>query len=1239
MKTYKFKPRWKISTVLYTHSPLHIGCNETLNDPNLPDVKNLSACIKDHNDRPYIPGATLKGDLLAWLKLRMDNEHEDLIALFGKDSKNDKPGSGGRAEFHDAYLKYPLDSAVNYPYWQKERQTYVEVSTAINRITRTVADRKLYHSEAVPPGVGFEVIITGMMSENQAAILIAALQAFNKPDEAATIGAGTASGKGRLSLYFDPAITPATDEERKSWLITKSSDQTANPELVANDIEVGRLDKNQVLDWLIKNEQINPVEHSMTMLSPQQVKDLAETGKRFLPANKMRQLLEVTLQMDGPFLINNPQQAGKQNGRADKNTHSMPLCDKNGNPRLNEKSLRGAMRSQAERILRTLGIPCCDTNKPCEPINDKSELENLCLACQVFGAAGWQSPVHIHPFTCVGQPVKETQQFVAIDRFHGGGKDGALFSATYFISPAFTGVIEIDEARLPKAGEGLLALLWRDLKEGDIKLGFGVNKGYGGVKSVTMTPETFTDEHIKALKKFPLTSQTSPAQSTADSKAQNNSTEKGSSGIAGDFYNPYHFIPVKEPDDKSHWLDKDQLVKQLHHHSHALYYQRTESGENYYHGRLACRLSAETAFFIGSEKKDTDNLLADGSNAPVKVDNYKLNGQLAIPASSLRGLISSLAETASNSAMRVLDDGLLSYRKDMDADKPLSKIGIVVERKEGLKLIELKHKVYLKDAYTGAMENFLQNKSTWSVDKPEIYYLNPSVCACYEKLKLSDGILSFALKPEDNPEDLIIPAHLAVNWQKTEYTPGILRILGKDKRNDMPDTKRHEFFLPVPRRFVDDLAGYLHNSEALPFSPETKKRFEDLADQRCKTQKNESPDFPEEQRLPFHLKGTKREADNTLRLKHGDLVYYQTNNQGQIDEVSFSALWRGRVENNNHQAASVFAFFPKDLRPFRKGRDSLSPAELLFGFVEDQKDLPEADKDKALAFAGKVRISAGRLINPDNKPNDAFLDSPVPLKILSSPKLPSPALYFREKANPENCAINTSATNYVPKNALCPEQHQAKGRKHYLHALRSDTSATVQKLNSNGIPCNNKDGLVPWETRDATKNTDQKVTITPIQPKTQFEFHVDFDNLNEWELGLLCYVLKPLATYRHKLGMGKPIGLGSVNIAIEKLELIDRYQRYAKDGLNAKRYNVAENPDLIEILHKQFRTAMDSDIRQALELLGNPDNVKAPVHYPQVRREDIEVETYQWFVNNDKGGKQQLASIDAGTTQLPPLQR
>lgn len=1190
--TYPFNPRWKITAQLRTNSPLHIGNGETTKHSDLKNEQGkaieINACIKDARQLPYIPGTTLKGKLLAWLKLRIqDEQQQDLNALFGEDSDNEQSGRGGRAEFHDARLITPLkQDGKNYPYWQEQQQTYIEVSTVINRITRTVADRKLFHTELVPPGVGFEVVITGMMTEAQANLIIAALQSYGEPEHAATLGAEDTSGKGRMFLF--------------------------------GNVQLACMDAQQVRNWLAT------VNFAMANTALSELSQEVKEPRLKLAEVKNCEVLELSLQMDGAFLINNPTAVSKDSETAD----HQPLLDAEGKPLLTGKSLRGALRAQAEKIARSLGFRCCDSLAPCSAIFKEAEVEEkLCPVCQVFGATGWQSPLHIHPFKYAEQETRPTehQDFVAIDRFHGGGKLTAKFDASYYVRPLFKGRIELDQ-RLPSWGKGLLALVLRDLKDGDIKLGFGANKGYGGIE--TIEPENlFTDADINKFRatfkdQIKLIEPTQIDESNEAKPEPINSSPRQTTDNY--FYNPYQFIPVNVPNTET-WLTKEELTTKENPHSHALYRSRTDEGEPLYHGQLSCTLTAETPFFIGAKQHK--------ENSPATVDNYEYNGELAIPATSLRGMISSLAEAASNSALRVLDNGLLSYRKSMDNDKPLADIGVVVERKEGLKLIPLKFKVYLMDAYQGEMQHFLQDKNTWSLEYPEIYYLKPSVCPRYEQLKASDGIKQFKLNPADQVDDLIIPAHKAARWQKEEYTPGILRILGKNKRSELEETnKKNEYFLPVPKRFVDDLNGYLHNTDALSITPEVKERFEELADQRSKTQKKELSELSEEECLPFNLKGTKRdiidfknEPISTLRLKPGDLVYYKKNRQEQVQEVSFSALWRGRVENIDHQAAKVLSFFPKDLLPFNSERDKLSPAELLFGFVQGENSKGEKPKD-ALAFAGKVRIDTGRLAT--NKPKAQLLEPAVTLKILASPKLPSPALYFRTKI---------PSQEHIAKHELSPERHQAKGRKQYLHALRQQNSTAVQQLNERGRIANAGDRREPWRTHHENEDLAQKVSITPIKAGTAFTFNLDFDNLTAWELGLLCYALKPSKDYRHKLGMGKPIGLGSVNIDITDLKLIDRQKRYANDTLSAERYN--GNALNIDSLRNQFIDTMDKNIRQAIELLGNPANIKVPVHYPQKSGQDIEKETYQWFVNNDGDGKQQLLPIAENTTELPPLNR
>ena len=75
-------------------------------------------------------------------------------------------------------------------------------------------------------------------------------------------------------------------------------------------------------------------------------------------------------------------------------------------------------------------------------------------------------------------PAEHHQEFVAIDRFTGGAADGAKFDAVLAGITTLAGTLTIDLARLKKVDDqfrslGLLALVLRDLSEGDIVLGSG----------------------------------------------------------------------------------------------------------------------------------------------------------------------------------------------------------------------------------------------------------------------------------------------------------------------------------------------------------------------------------------------------------------------------------------------------------------------------------------------------------------------------------------------------------------------------------------------------------------------------------------------------------------------------------------------------------------------------------------------------------------------------------------------
>src|SRR6218665_2915501 len=117
------------------------------------------------------------------------------------------------------------------------------------------------------------------------------------------------------------------------------------------------------------------------------------------------------------------------------------------------------------------------------------------------------------------------------------------------------------------------------------------------------------------------------------------------------FLNPYHFVPVAHPRNGADDLPVQQLRNSAH-----VRHDRYVTGKHW--GGVVCRLTTEDPIFVGDERT-----IDPTAAAPGVVSNFQVNGEPAIPASSLRGLISAIAEAASNSALRVLQNQPYSFRK------------------------------------------------------------------------------------------------------------------------------------------------------------------------------------------------------------------------------------------------------------------------------------------------------------------------------------------------------------------------------------------------------------------------------------------------------------------------------------------------------------------------------------------------------------------------------------------------
>lgn len=100
---------------------------------------------------------------------------------------------------------------------------------------------------------------------------------------------------------------------------------------------------------------------------------------------------------------------------------------------------------------------------------------------------------------------------------------------------------------------------------------------------------------------------------------------------------------------------------------------------------------------------------------------------------------------------------------------------------------------------------------------------------------------------------------------------------------------------------------------------------------------------------------------------------------------------------------------------------------------------------------------------------------------------------------------------------------------------------------------------------DAIKPKQATIARFICKKDTKFKFAIRFARLRQWELGALLAVLEPqrLASvkekeYAHKLGLGRPLGMGSVKIRVDRLRTrLDSQTDLAETALNPEKERAA----------------------------------------------------------------------------------
>jgi CRISPR-associated protein (TIGR03986 family) len=288
----------------------------------------------------------------------------------------------------------------------------------------------------------------------------------------------------------------------------------------------------------------------------------------------------------------------------------------------------------------------------------------------------------------------------------------------------------------------------------------------------------------------------------------------------------------------------------------------------------------------------------------------------------------------------------------------------------------------------------------------------------------------------------------------------------------------------------------------------------------------------------FDSRDVARDIRNSTVLEKNQLIYVEieVDGRGELGEIRslghhYQYRW-AYTSSIGFKGAKNIAQKGKNRRPelgVLQSEDGdrpkqLSGIRLLFGYVHGQGEpyIP-IGKGSFQRLAGRIAINHAV---SDGEPG--FLDGGegIPLWPLGEPRASAVEFYLQQPGLEQGNKLVTYGD--LPGD----QGGELGGRKFYLHqpsTLRKDIEA---RPNSDERKCQVR----------SDKGTLARYIC---DEGTAFRFAIRFARLRPWELGALLAVLEPqrvapagtATEYAHKLGLGRPLGLGSVKIEIKELRV------------------------------------------------------------------------------------------------------
>jgi CRISPR-associated protein (TIGR03986 family) len=701
---------------------------------------------------------------------------------------------------------------------------------------------------------------------------------------------------------------------------------------------------------------------------------------------------------------------------------------------------------------------------------------------------------------------------------------------------------------------------------------------------------------------------------------------------AGDFHNPYNFIPA--PPRKV----EDPNLGDHHPVGHGIYHP------DRYSGRIEATLKTVTPLLIQDAAKaveiKTDHKLFD-----VRIGS---DGKPYLPPTSIKGMLRSAYEAVTNSRLAIFEahEDRLAYR--MPANVGLQMVPARIEN-GNIVLYSGTSQIGNDGKPTGSMyaawlpryDRKSRNIAGYAARYPskDLPQHSEAVNVWLEKYgKFRNNICS------GNP--------IFTYWK-------VRAITSRDKGlgNQPPEGEQRGCHAPTgdPMKKVD---GYVcttnknidnkhdervffsqGNPQTVPLTSELKtkwreliKNYQEIHEQEIKSGQHGPPAL-NHSIWSRHVTGGSQERE----LNEGSLCYAHVekkNGQIIVKDLYPVMITRGLFSN------APETLLDPSLLPAEDMKD-LSPADRVFGWVRQDKQEKKGKYSKRGAYKGNLRISPAICIT--DTPVETFPGNGFPLAILGQPQPQQFRFYAARDPQGGSLPIGTSQNRaYQASQGLRGRKvyphHQGLPDEHWNHPAQDRTQ---QGLSNTKNKTHYQEYRRPDDGGNERDNQNRSIKSW-IKPEVEFTFSIDITNLSQVELGALLYLLNLPPDHYHRLGGGKPLGFGSVRLSLRGLNSSDirsgkDWQAYYQSLTGQDAHDSSE---IIQSAINAYKSTIGSvygsgqfesvKFIQAFLASAKGFDDQLPVHYPRSdQAPNPKGEAFKWFVEN--------ASTDGRKYPLPDL--